>query len=109
MLAAILQGGVALRSQVGTSHSSMSAATQLISLQRASFAKAAAKPTRAVASSKAGKKTQKDMGTTDTTIQRVLLALAPQEIADLKLSPEEKADAAVRAKEYSRRKMAQHR
>ena len=109
MLAAILQGGFASRSLLGLSYSPLASATQLISLQQASFAKAAAKPTRAVATSKAGKKTQKDLGTTDTTIQRVLLALAPQEISDLKLSPEEKADAAVRAKEYSRRKMAQHR
>lgn len=106
MLAALLQGA-GYRSLLTLTPMPL-AAVQLVSLQQATYAKEAAKPARAVTSDKAGKKT-KDLGTNDNRIQRFLLALAPQEVADLKLSDEERADAAARSREYSRRKMAQHR
>ncbi|KAL3159462.1 hypothetical protein ABBQ38_009887 [Trebouxia sp. C0009 RCD-2024] len=106
MLGALLQGA-GYRSLLNLSYVPRSA-TQLVSLQQANYAKEAAKPSRAVTPNKTGKKT-KEMGTNDNKIQRFLLALAPQEIADLKLSDEEKADAAARSRDYSRRKMAQHR
>ena len=107
MLAAMLQAAANPRSVLGLSHMPL-AATQLVFMQRATFAKAAAKPSRAATPNKAGKKT-KELGTHDNKIQKFLLALAPQEIADLDLSSEQKADAAARSREYSRRKMAQHR
>ena len=107
MLAAMLQAAAGSRSVLGLNHMPL-AATQLVSLQRATYAKAAAKPSRAATPNKAGKKT-KELGTNDNKFQKFLLALAPQEIADLDLSSEQKADAAARSREYSRRKMAQHR
>lgn len=103
----MLQAAAGLKSLHGLSHMPL-AATQLLSLQQATYAKAAAKPSKAATPTKAGKKT-KELGTNDNKFQKFLLALAPQEIADLDLSTEQKADAAARSKEYSRRKMAQHR
>ena len=76
-------------------------------IQKASFAKGAAKPA-AKAKTKAGKKAQ-DPGTSDSTTQKFLLALQPEAIADIALSSEEQAEAAARSREYSRRKMLQHR
>ena len=107
MLAVMLQGIAGSRSLLGLCHVPL-AANLLVTLQQATYAKAAAKPSRPATPTKAGKKT-KELGTTDNKIQRFLLALAPQEIADLDLSTEEKADAAARSREYSKHKMAQHR
>ena len=85
------------------------AAIPTVTLQQASYAKQAAKPSRAVTSTKTSKKATKNIGTTDNKIQRFLLALAPQDMSDIQMSPEERADADARSKEYSRQKMAQHR
>lgn len=84
---------------------SLAVAEYIVKLQAASFAKGPAAKTAPV---KAGKKA-KDPGSGDSTTQKFLHALNPQDIPDLELSPEEKADAEKRSKEYSRRKMQQHR
>lgn len=80
-------------------------AEQFLKLQIAHFAKGPAAKTAPV---KAGKKT-KDPGSGDSKTQKFLLALTPSEVTDLDLSPEERADAERRSKEYSRLKMQQHR
>ena len=78
-------------------------------IQLANFAKAAAKPAKAIATSnKAGKKV-KDPGTGDIKTQKFLVALTPQDTPDLELSPEDRSEAERRSKEYSRRKMQEHR
>ncbi len=106
MLAAFTHSTLGPQTVLSLSHIPIAAATQLISLQKAAFAKGAAKP--ASTPSKSAKKA-KDPGTNDTRAQKFLLALTPQNMGDLTLSEEQQADAAVRSKEYSRRKMAQHR
>ncbi len=106
MLAACTHSTIGPQTVLSLSHIPIAAATQLISLQKAAFAKGAAKP--ASTPSKSAKKAR-DPGTNDTRAQKFLLALTPQEIGDLTLSEEQQAEAAARSKEYSRKKMAQHR
>lgn len=106
MLAAFVHGSWGPQTLLSLSHIPIAAATQLVSLQRATFAKGAAKP--ASTPSKSAKKA-KDPGTNDNKAQKFLLALTPREIGDLDLSQEELNEAATRSREYSRRKMAQHR
>lgn len=107
MLAAIVHGSLAPRTLLSLSNVPAIAATQFVLLQKATFAKGAAKPSIATPS-KAGKKA-KDPGTKDNKAQKFLLALTPQEVGDLDLSKEEQAEAAARSREYSRQKMEQHR
>ncbi len=106
MLAAFTHSTLGPQTVLSLSHIPIAAAIQLISLQKATFAKGAAKP--ASTPSKSAKKA-KDPGTNDTRAHKFLLALTPQDIGDLTLSEEQQAEAAARSKEYSRRKMAQHR
>ncbi len=106
MLAAFMHGGLGPQRLLSLSHIPLAAATQLISLQKTTFAKGAAKPASAPGK---GVKKAKDPGTNDNKAQKFLLALTPQEIGDLNISEEEQAEAAARSREYSKRKMAQHR
>ena len=107
MLAALTRLGQGPHAVLSLLPPAATAVRQTQWLQKADFAKGAAKPA-AKTKSKAAKKAQ-DPGTSDTSTQKFLLALQPQEIADLELSSEEKAEAAKRSREYARHKMTQHR
>lgn len=107
MLAAFFGAKAGFPTAAFLGRSSVTLLPQVDQTQKANFAKGAAKPA-AKTQTKAGKKAQ-DPGTADSATQKFLAALQPQTIVDLQLSSEEQAENEKRAKEYSRKKMAQHR
>lgn len=60
-------------------------------------------------SAKATSKEMANENSKDKRLQTLLKVLEPAKIAEKKYSAEQLRDAAVRSKEYSRRKMAEHR
>jgi hypothetical protein len=64
---------------------------------------------QAAAFAKSAKSKPVDYGSSDDKLQIMLRALESQTVEPLDLTPEEREEAARRAKEYSSRKMRQHR
>ena len=92
-------------SKLGAQPVSIALVDQFVKLQAAHFAKG---PAAKAAPVKTGKKA-KETGSGDSKTNKFLLALTPTEVTDLDLSPEDRAEAERRSKEYSRQKMKQHR